>query len=456
MKPTSTRRVVVEPGGDQVADHVGLHALGAFADQLDLAAALSARIPTGERLLLHDRGKVLVQAMLMLAGGGESCADIEYLRVQPDLFGEVPSDSTLYRTFTDDLDRETMVGLKEAFAGVRAKVWRRAGLTKGTDPVVLDVDASLVEIHSENKEDTAPHYKGGFGFHPMFCFADATGEALSGMLRPGNAGANTAADNLAVLDEAIATLPQQIAAGHRPGDDSGLVRRAIVARADSAGATYHFVWGCHERNIGFAVVARTNAQIHGAISKIADDESRWRPARRQDGRRRKGSAVAEVTDLVDLSDWPPGTRLIIRREPLHPGAQQSLFPSLEYRYWGHYTDQRGTPVERDRFMRAHANVEDHIGRLKDSGLLRFPFTEAEPNRAWLAEVCFAADLVRWFQMLCLRGALAAAEPKTLRWRIWHAPARMVRSGRRTIVRILEGWPDAEAILRAHRRIVRLA
>jgi hypothetical protein len=156
--------------------------------------------------------------------------------------------------------------------------------------------------------------------------------------------------------------------------------------------------------------------------------------------------VAEATDLVDLSEWPPRTRLIIRREPLHPGAQQSLFPSLEYRYWGHYTDQAGRPVSRDVFHRAHAHVEDQIQRLKDSGLLRFPFRDLEANRAWLALVCMAADLVRWFQILCLRGDLARAEPKALRWRIFHAPARLVRSGRSSILRIIDAWPEVDDLL----------
>jgi len=244
MNATSTRRVVVEPGGEQVVAHVGLHALGAFADQLGLGEALSARIPiTGARAPLHDRGKVLVQAMLMLAGGGESCGDIEHLRVENDLFDDVCSDSTLYRTFTDDLDAATLGALTEGFAEVRSTVWRRAKLIKGTDPVVLDLDASLVEVHSEHKEGTGPTYKGGFGFHPMFCFADATGEALSALLRPGNAGANNAADHLTVLDEAVAQLPEPVAAGHRAGDDPDQLRRPVVARADSAGATYDFVWG---------------------------------------------------------------------------------------------------------------------------------------------------------------------------------------------------------------------
>jgi hypothetical protein len=453
MHANSTRRVVVESGGDQVVSHVGLHALGSFADRLGLGDALSARIPTtGRRLPVHDRGKVLVQAMLMLAGGGETCSDIEHLRAEESLFADVCSDSTLYRTFTENLDAGTLRQVREGFAEVRAEVWRRTKLMKGTDPVVLDIDATLIAVHSENKQGTGANYKGGYGFHPMGCFADATGEALSMLLRPGNAGANDADDHLTVLDCALAQLPVPVAAGHGDGDDPAEVRRPIVVRTDGAGATYDFVWGCFDRNVGFSVTARTTVQVQGAIAQMAEDETRWKPARGQDGSRRKGAAVAEVTDLETLSKWPPGTRLIIRREPLHPGAQQSLFPSLEYRYWGHYTDQLGTPVWRDVFHRAHAHVEDHIERLKDSGLLRFPFTDLQANQAWLAEVCFAADLVRWFQLLCLAGTLAAAEPKALRWRLWHAPARMVRSGRATILRVLDGWPDAEAILRAHRRI----
>ena len=266
MQTTSVRHVVVEPGGDQRAAHVGLHALGAFADQLGLGSALSARIPiTGRRLPLHDRGKVLVHQMLVLAGGGESCADIEYLRVEDDLFADVCSDSTLYRTFTENLDEVVVSDLKAGFAEVRKSVWRRAGLIKGKDAVVLDIDASLVDVHSENKEGTAPNYKFGFGFHPMFCIADATGEALSALLRPGNATSNCAEDHLRVLDEAMSQLPDAVAAGHGLKEDPNAVRRDVVVRTDSAGASQGFVWGCRERNVRFAVAARSNAQIKAAI-----------------------------------------------------------------------------------------------------------------------------------------------------------------------------------------------
>ncbi len=299
------------------------------------------------------------------------------MRAQPALFGPVPADSTLYRTYRQ-IDAAALAGLWGAMAEVRADV---SSAVDTDERVVLDIDASLVEIHSEHKQGTAATYKRGFGFHPMSCFADATGETLAALLRPGNATANDPADHLTVLDDAIGQLPAEIATGHHCGDDPATVSRPVMARADSAGATAGFVWGCRARNIGFAVVARKTTQIHGAISKIELDGDRWTAAVTQAGDERPGAAVCEVTDLVDLSAWPEGTRLIVRREPLHPGAQQTLFPSLEFRYWGHYTDQLGEPVTLDAHMRAHAHVEDHIRRLKSSGLDRFPFVDLDANRA---------------------------------------------------------------------------
>jgi hypothetical protein len=107
------------------------------------------------------------------------------------------------------------------------------------------------------------------------------------------------------------------------------------------------VHGCRARNVGFAVVARQNASVHAAISRVQDDEDGWALAVRQDGELREGSSVRELTGELDLRAWPPGTRLIVRREPLHPGAQTSLLPSLEFCYWGHYTDEAGDAVALD-------------------------------------------------------------------------------------------------------------
>jgi hypothetical protein len=141
-----------------VVAHVGLHALGHFADRLGLGDALSSRIPwEGTGIPFHDRGKVLVQTALTLAGGGESCLDIEHLRIGDDLFGSVPSDTTVARTF-HEITPVTRAGIAEAMAEMRSQVWSRSSATTGNEPVLLDIDASLVEIHSENKEQTAPTF----------------------------------------------------------------------------------------------------------------------------------------------------------------------------------------------------------------------------------------------------------------------------------------------------------
>ncbi len=452
MNGNSTARVKVEPGGKGVVAHVGLHALGSFADRLGLGDALSAAIPrTGERLPVHDRGKVLVQTSLVLAGGGESCADIEHLRVQADLFGSVPSDSTVFRTF-HEIASETRSSIALAMAEVRAKVWARSAATTGRAPVVLDIDASLVEVHSEGKEGAAATFKGGFGFHPMFCVADATGETLAGVLRPGNDGANTVADHVAVLDQAIAQLPKTIASGHRPGDPPEMATRSVIVRADSAGCTEGFLSACRERNVTFFVTARSNPQVTAAIFDAIGLDTVWEQAVAQDGTPRIGASVCELTSLIDDKKLPAATRLIVRREPLHPGAQRSLFPSLEFRYWGFYTDAEGTPSELDATMRAHAHVEQHIQRLKDSGLSRFPFTSFEANANWMLTVAIAADLLRWFQLLCMDSHWVNTRPKAMRWAILHAPGRLVTKSRHQVVRIIDGWPGTDALLGAYRRI----
>lgn len=170
MNRNSVMNVGVEAGGTQVVAHAGLHSLGRFADRIGLGASLSAAIPwAGERAPLHDRGTVLTHAMLMLAAGGEACSDIEFLIPQQRLFGAVASDSTLYRTIRA-ITPTVLADLTAQAAVTRAQMWRRMAATTGTATVVLDIDTSLVQIHSENKAGTGPNYKGGFGFAPMWRF----------------------------------------------------------------------------------------------------------------------------------------------------------------------------------------------------------------------------------------------------------------------------------------------
>ncbi len=449
----STVDVGVAEGAGLVVGHGGLHALGRFCDVLGLGELLSeAYGPIGERAPVHDRGKALVQAFLVFAGGGEACSDIEALRAGEALFGSVPSASTLYRV-ARGVDAERLGALRSALSQARQRVWPLIAAARGE--VVIDVDASLMEVHSENKEGAAAHYKGGFGFHPMYAFADCTGECLAVLLRPGNAAANSITDQTAVLDAAVEALPGDAAAGHRRGDDASQARRRVRVRADSAGCN-GFIAACVERNIGYSVVARSTPHIEAAIATAAAQRRRWQPAegRRPKSRRsRRGARAADLTDLVDPQHRPaPDARLIMRREPRHQGAQRSLFPSDDWRYWGHWTNLAGSPAARDEDMRAHARVEDHIARLKDSGAKRFPFRDLAANTAWHQLAAFADTAVRWFQHTCLTGTLKHARPKTLRWNLWHTPARLVRHARATTLALPPDSPATAAILNARTRI----
>ena len=324
-------------------------------------------------------------------------------------------------------------------------VWRTADAPETS---VLDVDATLIEIHSENKEGAASHYKGGYGFHPMLCFADHSGEALAGMLRPGNAAANSGADQLAVVDAAIASLPEDRRAGHAPGDDPTLVMHPMVVRADSAGAVRGFIDGLVARNIEFSVYGRVNDTVSAAIAAVP--EGAWRKAIRADGSERHAGEVVELD--VDLPGWPPGTRSICRREEPHQGAQLRLWDINGYRHQVTLSNSAGDPLHLELRQRLHARVEDWIRALRDTGLDRMPFTKFTANAAWFELVLAGADLLAWARLVCLDGDLARAEPKTLRYRLLHTSGRIVRKARQVILRLPEHWAWARELARAYQRL----
>lgn len=434
--------------GDATANLVGAHLLGEIADRSGLSSGLSAAVPfTGERAPGHDRGRLLAQVAVMLAAGGRCVADMAGLRDQPALFGQVASAPTIWRA-VHELDATVLAGLASARAAARERVWAAGG---APEDVVLDVDASLVEVHSEHKEGAAPHFKRGFGFHPMLCFLDATGEALAGMLRAGNAAANSGADQLAVVDAAIAQLPAAHRAGHGPGDDPQAVEHQVLVRADTAGAVKGFIDGLVARNCGFSVGARVSDRLDAAIAAVPAQD--WAPALNSDGQVRRGAQVAELD--VSLEGWPKGTRAICRRERPHPGAQLRLWDHNGLRHQVTLTNQTGDPVDVELAHRRHARVENNIRDLKDCGLERMPFTAFAANAAWLQLVLTAADLLAWTRRLCLQGDLARAQPATLRYRILHTAGRLIRSARTTTLRLPAHWPWADDLAHAYTRLAAL-
>jgi Transposase DDE domain group 1 len=448
MMKRNTRgpHLVVTADGTGVAAHAGTRLVADMADALGLTTGLStAMAPTRQRRSAHDPGRVLVDLAVMVADGGTSLSDLKVLRDQPDLFGAVASDPTAWRVL-DSIDHNAMAAINAARASARAVAWA-AGARPPADFIVLDFDATLVTSHSE-KEKAAPNYKHGFGFHPLLCFVDATNDALAGVLRPGNAGSNTAADHIEVLDAALAQLPVKTKVADPEGGEW------MLARADSAGATHGFVNALRKRGLEFSIGFPMDEAVRQAVWALPSGP--WREAIHQDCEQRDGAEVAEITDRLDLSAWPEGTRAIVRREEPHPGAQLTFSDIDGHRFQVFICDSADPDISYlEARHRGHARVEDRIRNAKQTGLANFPCHDFDNNAAWLAVVLMACDLIVWTQQLTLRGEMAKAEPKRLRYCLLHAAGRIASSGRRTRLRLQANWAWSKDLAAAFAKLEQL-
>jgi Transposase DDE domain group 1 len=430
--------VEVTADGAGLVSHAGSALVAQVADKLGLTQALSLRLAAlKQRRRGHDPGRVIRDLAVMLADGGECVSDLGAVRDQQALFGPVASDSTAFRV-VDRIASEPglLEALRAAHARARERLWELHG---APERLTIDVDATLITAHSE-KEQAAGTYKGGYGFHPLQAYADETREALGGLLRPGNAGANTAADHVAVLDRAL----EQIPAEHIESIE-------ILVRADSAGATHGLVDYCREANLRFSVGYELTEPVRAAILQIPEDA--WVPALDQDGSVRENGEVAEITDRLDLSAWPERTRLIVRRERPHPGAQLSFTDHDGHRFQTILTDQPDADIAvLECRHRQRAHVEDRVRDDKDTGLAKLPFKEFALNEVWLEIVLLAHDLIVWTQALLLSGELAKAEPKRLRYRLLHVAARLAFHGRRGRLRLQHDWPWATELAAAFHKL----
>jgi hypothetical protein len=373
---------------------------------------------------------VIRDLAVMLADGGECVSDLGGLRDQDVLFGPVASDSTAFRVVDKIASEGLLPELRAAHARARERFWQLQG---APERLTIDVDATLITAHSE-KEQAAGNYKGGFGFFPLHAYLDETREALGATLRPGNAGASTAVDHLVVLELALAQIPSR----YRDTIE-------ILVRADSAGATHALLDYCHEEQLRFSVGYELTEPVRQAILQTPQDA--WVPALDQDGSVRENGEVAEITSNVDLTSWPEGSRLIVRRERPHPGAQLSFTDHDGHRFQAILTDQAGETIAVIECRhRQHAHVEDRIRDDKDTGLAKFPFKQFALNEVWLEIVLLAHDLIVWTQTLTLDGAHANAEPKRLRYRLLHVAGRLAFHGRQAKLHLQRTWPWTSDLL----------
>ena len=451
-------KVKVTADGEGVVSHAGAELLREMAGFSGLIDAWDrALIGTYRAMPIHFPGTVLADLAVAIADGADSISDLKSLRDQPVLFGPVASTSTAWRVL-DRVSEGHLCGLRTGRASARAAAWAAGAAPDLSRELCLDIDATIVIAHSD-KELASPTWKHTFGFHPLLCFLDrpeiSSGEALAGIVREGRAGSNTTADHIGVLSMALDALPD--AARPRPGDPQG---PRLVVRADAAGATHGFAEFCREREVGFSFGFAIDKDVRNAIVSL--EENAWVAAVEDDGGVREGAWVAEITDGLDLSAWPEGSRVIVRKERPHPGAQLSLFDEIEgLRHTAFICAERTAgevsllSIERLELRhRTHARVEDRIRQAKAAGLRNLPCKAVPENHAWLECVLAAFDLVAWSKLICFSDepALAHCEIAAFRYRILHMAARMTRGGRVVRLRLDGTWAWAKQLALAFARL----
>jgi len=429
-----------------------------------LGAALSAALaPWRKPFAVHDPAKVLLDLAITLAVGGDCMADVALLRAEPGLYGLVASDATVSRTIAA-LAADAPAALRaidNARAASRARAWALAGTgapdhsTDGKNPLVVDLDATLVTSHSD-KQGAAANFKRGYGFHPLCAFVDhgptGTGEPLTVLLRPGNAGSNTAVDHIAVIKDALAQLP-----GHHRGRRPG---RKVLIRTDNAGCTHAVLNWMHAQRLSYSVGFTLPGHTPELLATIP--KGVWAPALDAHDEIRDGAWVAEATNLLDLSAWPPGMRVIVRKERPHPGAQLRLSDVDGMRITAFATNTGpGGPVTQladlELRHRRRARAEDRIRICKDTGLRNLPLFALDQNQIWCAVVALAVEITAWMQMLALHAHDARRwEPKRLRLRLFTIPATIARTGRQALLHLSTTAPWAATAMSAITRLRALA
>jgi hypothetical protein len=449
-------RVKVSADGHGVLSHAGMGMLRELADRTGLSTQVTAALADTYRgPWVYAPGEVFADLAAAVADGadcidgvGQRCGDREHA------FGAKASTTTMWRLVDQRIDAAHLPAVRAARAAARAAAWEAGAAPAAGDWLHIDIDATLVIDHSDNKAGAAPTWKKTFGHHPLLAFLDrpeiAGGEALAGLLRTGNAGSNTASDHIIVLEQALASLPARWRPD--PGHPGG--PNKVLVRCDTAGATHLFADACRTSGVGFSFGYPVDTRVQDAVDTLNLGDA-WYPAIDTNGGIRDGAWCAEATDLVKLSSWPPGTRLILRKERPHPGAQLRFTDADGMRVTAFITDTPpgavpGQVAGLELRHRQHARVEDRIRELKAAGLRNLPCHGFWANAAWLEIVLAAADLVTWTRLIGFGAhpGLARAEITTFRYQVLHVAARITRSARQTRLRIDATWRWATAIATA--------
>ena len=460
--------------GAGLVGHAGAILLRKAADQAGLTAWLGAALQKAGKSPLFGRGIVLVSMAVAIALGATSMSDIAVLAHLSPVLGAAPSGPTVRRALDLAGGAVMLERIAKARAKARAHVWKLiedtatgfpwlviAGKTL-TGWLVIDMDATLVTAHSD-KEGAAPTWKKGYGFHPLGAWCANTRECLAMLLRPGNAGSNTFTDHREVLAAAIRQVPARF-------------RKKILVRVDGAGASHELIkhllsMSSPRRNVlftcGWMITAGRRGRDHGSAR-----QARGSPASARTARSEEDKHVAEITHLMSRAgNWPDGLRWIVRRVKPSRRQMKNLTATRRRPAGGTRSPARTSPARGiggvpgshhpqyiDVVHREHAVVETGgVRTAKAMGLRNLPSKSWQVNCGWVIAANIAADLTAWTRLLgfCDHADLREADPDTLRYRIWHIPARLARHARQRVLKISPDWPWKDAFLTCWQRLCAL-
>lgn len=470
-------RLVVRADGKNLIGHAGVMLLRKVADRVGLTRALGAALPKGTGPGWRDRGMALVQLTCAIALGATNVLEAEQLQYHwRPVFGQPVSDSTLRRTLAA-IDASVAARIDRVRAVTRRVVWTLLALRPGGFPwirvcgreltgwYVLDLDATIVTCTSA-KEGAAGTFKGGFGHMPLGAWVANTRECVAMLLRPGNAPPNDVDDHKSVLASALRQLPLPLWSKLLVRIDGAAFSHEVLDHLQSLSTS--------RRRVRWVTGWAINHADEQAIARLP--EKVWTAALRQDGALHeiKGPdgdtvsyQVAELTGVRDLTGWPTGMRLIVRRVKPSRRDLKKLTAFEKRTGWRYQIVATNIPAHQglsgapgsgqvwfvDALYRDHAEVEDRVKAIKRIGLGLLPSKSWQINAAWVLTATLAADLDAWMRLLLLHDEpdLTAAEPETIRRKLYHLPARLTAHARRRTLHLDRTWPWAAAFTTAWQR-----
>ena len=403
--------------------NAGLIVAATLMARLGLEALINRWVRTGSA---RPGRKVLTVVAAMLAGA----THIDHVnvlragatqRVLPFTVAAPSTIGTFLRSFTFGHVRQLDAVLSRALT----RAWQ-LGAGPGSDPLVVDLDSTICEVHGHKKQGAAYGYTGQLGYHPLLATRADTGEILFARMRKGSAGSSRGV--VRFVDELVANLKHAGAVGPK------------TIRADSGFWSWKLIRRLDAHKVKWSITVALQPAIRKAIEQIPDDG--WHDIDYPIGGQAQVAETTYVTAAGTTKREQRTVRLVVRRTRLTEPAQRRLWP-----HWRHHAfitnrDDLDT-VAADAFHRDHAVVELAIRDLKEgTGLEHIPSGHYPANAAWLACAVLAHNLGHWTDRLAGQPPVTH---RTRRTRLVALPAVLVnRSGKPTL-RFPARWPWARQL-----------